>query len=43
MTIVGLVTASFQRATGHIYVGAFLSGILVTWIVVASQPIHYGF
>jgi len=43
MTIVGLVTASCQRATGHIYVGAFLSGILVTWIVVASQPIHYGF
>jgi pimeloyl-ACP methyl ester carboxylesterase len=43
MTIVGLVTAYFQRATGRIYVGAFLSGILVTWIVVASQPIHYGF
>jgi hypothetical protein len=43
MTIVGLVTASFQRATGRIYVGAFLSGILVTWIVVAGQPIHYGF
>jgi pimeloyl-ACP methyl ester carboxylesterase len=43
MTIVGLVTAYFQRATGRIYVGAFFSGILVTWIVVASQPIHYGF
>jgi pimeloyl-ACP methyl ester carboxylesterase len=43
MTIVGLVTAYFQRATGRIYVGAFLSGILVTWIVVASQPIHFGF
>jgi len=43
MTIVGLVTAWFQRATGRIYVGAFLSGILVTWIVVASQAIHYGF
>jgi pimeloyl-ACP methyl ester carboxylesterase len=43
MTMVGLVTAYFQRATGRIYVGAFLSGILVTWIVVASQPIHYGF
>ena len=42
MTIVGLVTAYFQRATGHVYVGAFLSGMLVTWIVVASQAIHYG-
>ncbi len=43
MVIVGLVTAHFQRATGRIYVGAFLSGILVTWIVVAGQPIHHGF
>jgi hypothetical protein len=43
MTIVGLVTAYFQRVTGHIYVGAFLSGILVTWFVVASQATHYGF
>jgi pimeloyl-ACP methyl ester carboxylesterase len=41
MTIVGLVTAYYQRATGHIYVGAFLSGMLVTWIVVASQATHY--
>ena len=42
MTIVGLATAVFQRATGHVYVGAFLSGLLVTWIVVASQAIQYG-
>ncbi len=41
MTIVGLVTAHFQRVTGHIYVGAFLSGMLVTWIVVASQATHW--
>lgn len=43
MTIVGLVTAYFQRVTGHIYAGAFLSGVLVTWFVVASQATHHGF
>jgi hypothetical protein len=43
MTIVGLVTAYFQRKTGHVYVGAVVSGLLVTWIVVASQATHYAF
>jgi len=39
-TIVALVNTYFYRKTGHVYAGAFLSGILVTWIVVASQAIH---
>lgn len=43
MTIVALVTAYFHRLTGHVYVGAFLSGVLVTWIVVASQATHVAF
>jgi hypothetical protein len=43
MTIVGLVTTFFYRRTGHIYVGAFASGILVTWIVVASQATHFAY
>jgi pimeloyl-ACP methyl ester carboxylesterase len=43
MTIVGAVSAYFQQRTGHIYVGAFLSGMLVTWIVVASQATHDAF
>ncbi|NNF11771.1 MAG: alpha/beta fold hydrolase [Gemmatimonadetes bacterium] len=42
MTIVGLLTALYQRWTGSIWVGAFLSGLLVTWIVVASQATHFG-
>jgi pimeloyl-ACP methyl ester carboxylesterase len=42
MTIVGLTTAYFQRATGHVYTGAFLSAALVTWIVVASQATQFG-
>ncbi len=43
MTIVGAVTAYFHERTGHIYLGAFLSAMLVTWIVVASQATHYAF
>jgi len=42
-TIVGLITTYFYRKTGHIYVGAFLSTMLVTWIVVAGQAIHYAY
>ncbi len=42
MAIVGLVTAHFQRRTASVWPAAFLSGFLVTWIVVASQATHYG-
>ncbi|UCH52125.1 MAG: alpha/beta fold hydrolase [Chloroflexota bacterium] len=41
MTIVALAYTYFYRKTGHIYVGAFLCAMLVTWIVVASQAIHF--
>lgn len=37
MTIVALAYTYFYRKTGHIYAGAFLSAILVTWIITASQ------
>jgi len=41
MSIVGAVTAFFHRKTGQIWVGAFLSGLLVSWIVAASQATHF--
>lgn len=40
-TILGIILTYFYRKTGHIYVGAFMSSIFVTWIFVASQVIHY--
>jgi len=43
MTIVAVLSTWFFRRTGHIWVGAFLSAVLVTWIVVASQATHYAF
>jgi len=36
-TMVALVSTYFYRKTGHIYTGAFLNALLITWIVVASQ------
>ena len=41
--IVALVSTYFYRKTGHIYVGAFINAMLVTWIVVAGQATHFAF
>ena len=43
LAIVALVTTYFFRKTGHIYVGAFINAMLITWIIVASQAIHHPF
>lgn len=42
-TVAALVMTYFFRRTGHIYAGAFLAAVLITWIVVASQATHYAF
>jgi hypothetical protein len=39
--ILGILMTYFYRKTGHIYIGAFMSSIFVTWIFCASQVIHY--
>ncbi|NNC75085.1 MAG: alpha/beta fold hydrolase [Acidimicrobiia bacterium] len=43
MTIVGLVSVYFYRKTARVYVGSFMSAMLVTWIVTASQATHFAF
>ncbi|GGX38935.1 alpha/beta hydrolase family protein [Saccharospirillum salsuginis] len=43
MTIAAIVFTVAYRATGTVYTGAFINGLLVTGIVVASQATHYGF
>jgi pimeloyl-ACP methyl ester carboxylesterase len=40
MTIAGILLAFFNRRTASIYPGAFLTAMVVTWIVVASQATH---
>ena len=42
-TIVALVSTYFYRKTGHIYTGAFLCAMLVTWIIVAGTATHFAF
>jgi len=41
MTIVALAFTFFYRKTGHIYTGVFLSAMVVVWIIVASEAIHF--
>jgi pimeloyl-ACP methyl ester carboxylesterase len=41
MVLAALVFTYFYRKTGHVYAGAFLTAILVVWIIVASQAINF--
>jgi hypothetical protein len=41
--IAAMISTYFYRKTGHIYTGAFLNALLVTWIVVAGQATHFAF
>ena len=43
MTIAALVFTVAYRTTGTVYTGAFINGLLVTGVVVASQATHYAF
>ncbi|MBN1966299.1 MAG: alpha/beta fold hydrolase, partial [Anaerolineae bacterium] len=43
MAIVALLLTYFFRKTGHIYTGAFVCALLVSWYIVAGQAIHFAF
>ncbi len=43
LAVVALISTYFYRKTGHIYVGAFLNAIFVTWYIVAGQAVHFTF
>lgn len=40
---VGVLSTFFFRRTGRVWVGALVNAVFVTWVVVASQAIHYPF
>ena len=42
-TIVAILSTWLYRQTGHIYVGAFINAMLVTWLIVAGQATHYAY
>jgi pimeloyl-ACP methyl ester carboxylesterase len=43
LIIVALILTYFFRKTGHIYVGAFICALFITWYIVAGQAIQFAF
>lgn len=43
MAIVALLSTYFFRKTGHIYIGAFMCSIFITWVIVAGTATQYPF
>jgi hypothetical protein len=41
LTVAGVIAAIFQRATGSVYLGAFVNSLLITWSVVAGQATQF--
>ncbi|HEX2912358.1 MAG TPA: alpha/beta fold hydrolase [Chloroflexia bacterium] len=41
LAIVALIQTYFIRKTGHIYTGAFMSAIFITWVIVAGSAIQF--
>jgi pimeloyl-ACP methyl ester carboxylesterase len=41
LTVVALVSTYFYRKTGHIYTGAFINAIFITWVIVAGTATHF--
>jgi len=41
LTIAGIVAAAFQRATGSVYLAAFINALLITWAVVPGQATQF--
>ena len=43
LPVVGLVSRYFFEKTGQVYLGAFISGLFVTWLLVGGQATHHPF
>ena len=43
LPVTGLLSTFFFNRTGQVYVGAFVNGAFVTWLIVGSQAIHHPF
>lgn len=43
LPVTGLISTFFFRETGHVYAGAFVNGLFVTWLLVGGQATHYAF
>jgi pimeloyl-ACP methyl ester carboxylesterase len=43
LPVVGLISTYFFYKTGHLYVGATINALLVTWLLVGGQATHFAF
>jgi hypothetical protein len=43
LIVVALILTYFFRKTGHVYTGAFICALFVTWYIVAGQATQFGF
>jgi hypothetical protein len=43
LPLVGLLSSYFFERTGLVYAGAFVNGLLVTWLLVGGQATHYAY
>jgi hypothetical protein len=43
LPVVGLLSRYFFEMTGHVFVGGFVNGLFVTWLVIGGQATHYAF
>lgn len=43
LPIAGLISTYCFHLTGHVYLGGFVNGLFLTWLIVAGQATHFGF
>lgn len=43
LPVTALISTYFFRLTGHVYLGAFINGLFLTWLIVAGQATHYAY
>lgn len=43
LPVVGALSRYFFEKTGQVYVGGFVNGLFVTWLLVGGQATHYAF
>ena len=43
LPLTGAISTWFFLRTGRVYLGAFINGLLITWLIVAGQATHFAF
>lgn len=43
LPVTALISTYFFNLTGRVYLGAFINGLFITWLIVAGQATHYAY